>query len=157
MPPSHLIKYELQNPSNPISSEVIASTLGAISHPCTSSSMYNSFTNRWQSFTLYPGRIEERVKEGGRREREREKGGEGGSELLLAVSVLQIKMRIEVDEDLLTGLGGSYHPHALLGGRVGAGVARGGQVVRVVYLYSPPAFICAAGEKAESCSVSGGI
>lgn len=68
------------------------------------------------------------------------------SELLLAVSVLQIKMRVEVDEDLLTGLRGSYHPHALLRGRVGAGIARGGQVVRGVYLYIPPACICAARE-----------
>lgn len=66
------------------------------------------------------------------------------SELLLAVSVLQIKMRVEVDEDLLTGLRGCYHPHALLGGQVGAGIARGGQVVRGVYLDIPPAFICAS-------------
>lgn len=63
----------------------------------------------------------------------------GGGELLLAVSVLQIKMRIEVDEDLLTRLGGRYDPHALLGGRVGARVARGRQVVRGVYLDVPPA------------------
>lgn len=75
---------------------------------------------------------------GGRwgRERERESG------LLLAVSVLQIKMRVEVDEDLLAGLRGCDHPHALLGGRVGAGIARGGQVVRGVDLYIPSAFIC---------------
>lgn len=55
-------------------------------------------------------------------------------------------MRVEVDEDLLAGLRGRDHPHALLGGRVGAGVARGGQVVRGVDLYGPPAFICAARE-----------
>lgn len=55
-------------------------------------------------------------------------------------------MRVEVDEDLLTGLRGRDHPYALLGGRVGAGVARGGQVVRGVDLYGPPAFICAARE-----------
>lgn len=75
----------------------------------------------------------------GERERESERGR---TELLLAISVLQIKMRIEVDEDLLAGLRGSYHPHALLGGRVGTGVAGGGQVVRDVYLYIPPTFIC---------------
>ena len=66
------------------------------------------------------------------------------SELLLAVSVLQIKMRIEVDEDLLPGLRGCDNPHALLGGRVGGGITRGGQVVRGVDLYVPPACICAA-------------
>lgn len=76
----------------------------------------------------------------GEREREKESG------LLLAVSVLQIKMRVEVDEDLLAGLRSCDHPHALLGGRVGAGIARGGQVVRGVDLYIPSAFIC-AGEK----------
>lgn len=39
-----LIMYELLNPSKPISSEVIASTFSAISHPCTPVSweqMYN--------------------------------------------------------------------------------------------------------------------
>ncbi len=77
------------------------------------------------------------------------KRGERGkvrSELLLAVPVLQIKMRVEVDEDLLAGLGRCYHPHTLLGGRVGAGIARGGQVVRVVDLNIPSAFICAVRE-----------
>lgn len=62
-------------------------------------------------------------------------------------------MRIEVDEDLLTGLRGRYHPHALLGGRVGTGIPRGGEVVRGVDLYVPPAFICAI--RQESWSVGG--
>lgn len=104
--------------------------------------MCNSFTNRWQSFTLYPGRIEESA--GGGWRRKRRKGERARSELLLAVSVLQIKMWIEVDEDLLTRFRGRYHPHAELGGRVGARIARGGQVVRGVDLYVPPAFICTA-------------
>lgn len=98
----------------------------------------NSLTNRWQSSTLYPGRI---------KERERERGEEGvRGELLLAVSVLQIKMRIEVDENLLTLLGGSYDPDALLGGRVGAGIPRRGQVVRAVDVDAPSAFICSTGK-----------
>lgn len=75
-------------------------------------------------------------------ERQREKSER--SELLLAVSVLQIKMRIEVDEDLLTRFRGGNHPYALLGRWVGAGIARGGQVVRGVHLYAPPAFIYTA-------------
>lgn len=57
-------------------------------------------------------------------------------------------MRVEVDEDLLSGLRGRDHPHALLGGRVGAGIARGGQVVRGVDLYTPSTFIC-AGEQQQ--------
>lgn len=52
-------------------------------------------------------------------------------------------MRVEVDEDLLAGLRGGDHPHALLGGRVGARVARRGQVVRGVDLDLLSAFICA--------------
>lgn len=63
-------------------------------------------------------------------------------------------MRVEVDQDLLAGLRGRYHPHAVLRGRVGARVARGGQVARVVDLDFLPAFTCAATE-AESCSVGG--
>lgn len=78
--------------------------------------------------------------EGG--EKEVERGGERRRELLLAVSVLQIEMGIEVDEDPLPGLGGGDHPHALLGGRVGARVARGGQVVRDLDLYVAPANVC---------------
>lgn len=78
----------------------------------------------------------------GGREIERVRG-----ELLLAVSVLQIEMRIEVDENLLPWFRGCYHPHAVLGGRVGAGIARGGQVVRGADLNTRPAFICAARER----------
>lgn len=80
---------------------------------------------------------------GGGREIERVRG-----ELLLAISVLQIEMRIEVDENLLPWFRGCYHPHAQLGGRVGAGIARGGQVVRGVDLYSLicQAIICGARE-----------
>ena len=81
-----------------------------------------------------------------RRERGEGAGRGARSELLLAFPVLQIKMRIEVDEDLLARLRGCDHPHALLGGRVGARVARGGQVVGGVYLNVPPAFICSVRE-----------
>lgn len=51
-------------------------------------------------------------------------------------------MWVEVDEDLLPRLWGSYDPHALLGGRVRAGIPRGGQVLRDVDLYVSSAFIC---------------
>lgn len=77
----------------------------------------------------------------GGRDREREREG-----VLLAVSVLQIEVRVEVDEDFLTSLGGRYHPHAELGGWVGAGVTWGGQVVRIVDHYVSPAFICTTNE-----------
>lgn len=89
---------------------------------------------------------ERRRKRGGRdRERESERKVGGGG-VLLAVSVLQIKVRVEVDQDLLARLRGRDDPHAQLGGRVGARVARGGQVVRGVDLNVPPAFICAQTE-----------
>lgn len=77
-----------------------------------------------------------------------------GSELLLAVSVLQIEMRIEVDEDLLTRFRGCYHPETLLRGRVGTGVARGGQVARGVDVYVPPAFICTENTRKEDTGES---
>lgn len=67
---------------------------------------------------------------------------ERAARLLLAVSVLQVEMRVEVDEDLLAGLRRRDHPHALLGGRVRGRVARRGQVVCGVDLYVAPAFIC---------------
>lgn len=67
---------------------------------------------------------------------------ERAARILLAVSVLQVEMRVEVDEDLLAGLRRRDHPHALLGGRVRGRVARRGQVVCGVDLYVAPAFIC---------------
>lgn len=72
--------------------------------------------------------------------RERETG------FLLAVSVLQVKMWVEVDEDFLPGLRCGYDPHAELGGRVGAGVTRGGQVVRRVDHDLSAASICTTKE-----------
>lgn len=50
--------------------------------------------------------------------------------VLLAVSVLQVEMRVEVDKNLLARLGCRDHPGALLRRWVGARVARGGQVAR---------------------------
>lgn len=80
-------------------------------------------------------------RQGWKRQIEEEEEGKE-RKFLLAVSVLQIKMWVEVDEDLLPRLWGSYDPHALLGGRVRAGIPRGGQVLRDVDLYVSSAFIC---------------
>lgn len=67
--PSLLIKCVL---SNPISSEAADSCLIPLP-PAPCEQMLSSSTNRWQTFTLYPGRIEVKVNEGwGARDRESE-------------------------------------------------------------------------------------
>lgn len=48
---------------------------------------------------------------------------------LLALPVLQIEMRIEVDEYPLVWTRRGYHPHASLGRGVGLGVSGRGEVV----------------------------
>lgn len=60
-------------------------------------------------------------------ERQREKSER--SELLLAVSVLQIKMRIEVDEDPLVRTRRRDHPHASLRRGIRRGVSGRSEVV----------------------------
>lgn len=60
----------------------------------------------------------------------------------LALAVLQVEVRVEVDEDPLVGCRRRDHPHTLLRGVVGAGVAWRGQVVGAGDVDVPATFIC---------------
>lgn len=50
---------------------------------------------------------------------------------LLAIMLLDFKVRVEVEDNLLVGFGGINNPLAVLVGRVVLGVTRGGDVASI--------------------------